>query len=216
VVLRCTLVDESGQVAGCSETDTALPALLLPGRALAAAVPVPVPAAPGTYEVTFHAASLVRGPLAGTDPRGLSLIVEGDGRRVARGCCTPMLEAVQAALVDAGRQQRLPDGYTDVTEGMFATAKRWIKRKLLGNFQRAYVDVLSRQQSVFNQQLLAALTELSECCATLDHAGHSTGGREVPQLVKELAGRLAETQRRCAMLEERLARLEAGLEQGVM
>jgi hypothetical protein len=33
--------------------------------------------------------------------------------------------------------------------------------------------------------------------------------------VKELAGRLAESQQRCASLEERLARLEAGLAQGV-
>jgi glycosyltransferase involved in cell wall biosynthesis len=222
VVLRCALLDDAGQVAGRSATDTALPALLLPGRALAAAVPVPVPAAPGTYVVTFQAASLFRGPLAATEAkgleakeRGMSLIVEGDGRRVARGCCAPMLEAVQAELVEARQQQRLPDGYTDVTAGLFASAKRWIKRKLLGNFQRAYVDVLSRQQSAFNQQLLAALTELAECCATLDHLGQTTGGHDLAQSVKELAGRLAESQQRCASLEERLARLEAGLAQGV-
>src|SRR5207244_2785670 len=45
-----------------------------------------------------------------------------------------------------------------------------IKRKLLGNFKHAYVDVLSRQQSAFNTQLLSAVRELAECCATLDHA----------------------------------------------
>jgi glycosyltransferase involved in cell wall biosynthesis len=222
VALRCALQDDAGRIASHSTTDTALPALLLPGRALAAAVPVPVPAAPGTYSVTFHAASLIRGPLAGTETKGseakehgLKLIVEGEGQRGTRGCCAPMLEAVQAGLVEARRQQRLPDGYTDVTAGLFATAKRWIKRKLLGNFQRAYVDVLSRQQSAFNQQLLAALTELAECCATLDHMGQSAGGHDLAHRVKELAERLAETQQRCAILEERLAQLEARLAQGV-
>ncbi len=45
-----------------------------------------------------------------------------------------------------------------------------IKRKLLGNFKQAYVDVLSRQQSACNARLLEAVQELTECCATLDHA----------------------------------------------
>jgi glycosyltransferase involved in cell wall biosynthesis len=211
VVLGCTIVDKNGQVCCRSGTETSLPALLLPGRALAAAVPVPVPTAPGTYQVSFQVASHLRGPLPGGEERGLSLVVEGDSRGAVRGCCTPMLDAVQKALVEAGQQQRLPDGYTDVTEGLFAGWKRWIKRKLLGNFKRAYVDVLSRQQSRFNQQLLVGLTELSECCATLDHAGQSAGGRELASLVKGLAERLAQTQQRCAALEERLAQVEAGL-----
>jgi hypothetical protein len=85
-------------------------------------------------------------------------------------CCGPALEAAQAALVEAERLRRLPDDYTDVTEGAFASLKRRIKRKLLGNFKHAYVDVLSRQQSACNAELLAAVRELSECCATLDHA----------------------------------------------
>jgi glycosyltransferase involved in cell wall biosynthesis len=218
VVLRCALLDEAGRLAGSSEADTTLPALLPPGRALAAAVPVPVPAARGTYRVTFHAASLVRGPLPwtgahglGARERGLSLVVEGEGRHVARGCCAPILDEVQRALVEAEGHQCLPDRYTDVTAGLFAVGKRWIKRKLLGNFQRAYVDVLSRQQSAFNRHLLAALTELAECCATLDHVGQGTDGKEMARRLKELTGRLAETQQRCATLEERLARLEASL-----
>jgi hypothetical protein len=91
-------------------------------------------------------------------------------RGTAAGCCGPALETAQAALVEAGRLQRLPDDYTDVTEGVFAGLKRRLKRKLLGNFKHAYVDVLSRQQSAFNRELLAAVRELAECCATLDHA----------------------------------------------
>src|SRR5262249_14318273 len=86
------------------------------------------------------------------------------------GCCGPALETVQGALVEADRLQRLPEDYTDVTEGTFAKLKRRIKRKLLGNFKHAYVDVLSRQQSAFNAQLLSGVRELAECCAPLDRA----------------------------------------------
>ncbi len=127
-----------------------------------------------------------------------------------------MIETLEKALVKLQRLQRLPDGYTDVTTGRFASLKRWIKRKLLGNFQRAYVDVLSRQQSAFNQEALAALSELAECCATLDSIwaakpksrAESTRPAESPKLVRELLEELAETRRWCATLEERIERLE--------
>src|SRR5439155_23658760 len=111
----------------------------------------------------------------------------------AEGCCGPALEAAQAVLVEADRLQRLPDDYTDVTEGAFASLKRQIKRKLLGNFKHAYVDVLSRQQSAFNAQLLAAVRELAECCATLDHA------------VRVLLERVAELERQPAPTTGRMA-----------
>jgi len=97
--------------------------------------------------------------------------------------------------VGGDRLQRLPDNYLDVTEGWFARGKRWIKRKLLGNFKHAYVDVLSRQQSAVNSQVVTALRELTECCATLDHAVRQlqeraedfrslSGGRQPPERVK--------------------------------
>jgi hypothetical protein len=133
--------------------------------------------------------------------------VEEQAGSPAAGCCAPLLDAVQAALAEAHHQRRLPDDYTDVTEGWFASGKRWLKRKVLGNFKRAYVDVLSRQQSAVNQALLTALQELAECCATLDHAGRSPAARD-------LAVALAESRRRCAELEERLARLEAVVREG--
>src|SRR5262249_31352808 len=96
------------------------------------------------------------------------------------------LDTVQAALVEASRLQTLPDDYTDVTEGLFAALKRRVKRKLLGNFKNAYVDVVSRQQSAFNRRLLDAVGELAECCATLDHAVRLLLGR-----VAELEGRVS-------------------------
>jgi hypothetical protein len=114
------------------------------------------------------------------------LLVRGEGALAEGGCCTAGLDTVQAALVEANRLQRLPDDYTDVTEGLLASWKRRVKRKLLGNFKHAYVDVLSRQQSGFNRQLLGAVQELAECCATLDHAVHVLLRR-----VAELEGRTA-------------------------
>ncbi len=85
-------------------------------------------------------------------------------------CTGPLLQAAQEALAQVEERRRLPDDYLDVTLGRFARLKRWIKSKLLGNFKRGYVDVLSRQQSQVNQQILIALQQLTECCATLDHA----------------------------------------------
>ena len=52
---------------------------------------------------------------------------------------------MHASLAEAAGRQELPDDYTDVTEGFLSSLKRRLKRKLLGNFKHAYVDVLSRQ-----------------------------------------------------------------------
>src|SRR5439155_5234380 len=105
---------------------------------------------------------------SGSPVSGMSLHVE-DRPRAAAGFA-PLLQEIRTCLVEASRLQRLPDDYIDITEGWLASWKRWIKRKLLGNFKHAYVDVLSRQQSRFNQRVLTALTELADYCATLEHA----------------------------------------------
>jgi hypothetical protein len=99
----------------------------------------------------------------------LRLLV-ADAEKTLTDSCAPLLETVASDLTEANRLQRLPEDYVDVSEGLLAGLKRRIKRKLLGNFKNAYVDVLSRQQSAFNRQVLTALQELAECCATLDHA----------------------------------------------
>jgi hypothetical protein len=65
---------------------------------------------------------------------------------------------------------QLPADYVDVTEGRLAPVKRLIKKKLLNNFKHAYVDVLSRQQSQVNGQVVLMIQQLAECCALLDHA----------------------------------------------
>jgi glycosyltransferase involved in cell wall biosynthesis len=223
-VVRCRVVDAAGQPWGPGGADTQLPGLLMPGRALSAAVRVPVPDRPGAYRVGLWAERADPAPAQGRQPSEswLPLFVEGGERPVAPGCCTSLLETVQAALAEADRTHRLPDDYTDVCQGLLASWKRRLKRKLLGNFKQAYVDVLSRQQSAFNRQVLTPLQELAECCAILDHACSrspaladdllkrvpTAGAGDVTALLKELLDQLAESRRRCAALEERLARLE--------
>jgi hypothetical protein len=223
VVVRCRVVEEAG--ATCvTPCETPLPGLLMPGRALAIAVRVPVPSTPGSYQIVLRAERAEAGsmevPLQTVEAR-VSLVVEAVGCSGPPRSCSPLLEAVQAALAPAERLQRLPDDYVDVTEGWLAGLKRRVKRKLLNNFKRAYVDVALRQQSAFNQHVLAALHELSEWCATLDHALHDPGvlaprSRDRSDARLEAVNeRLAESQRRCAALEERLARLETRLLQEV-
>jgi glycosyltransferase involved in cell wall biosynthesis len=216
-VLRCRVMDGAGNLVG-SSFETSLPGLLMPGRALAAAVPVPVPAEPGTYRVGIRVGAVAAWPEDDRTPEQeswLHLTVHPEQGGPASSCCAPLLDAARAALGEAEHCRRLPVDYTDVTEGFLASWKRRLKRKLLGNFKHAYVDVLSRQQSQFNQNVLASLHELAECCATLDHAASAVpsavpaAAEPLADLCRELGEQLAECRQRCATLEERLARLEA-------
>jgi glycosyltransferase involved in cell wall biosynthesis len=197
----------TGQVA-----ETPLPGMVIPGRAMSAVVALPVPLQPGTYRVVFEAVPAARPEWhrpefteerdrASVPREGnhLILVVERVASESVDSCCIPLLEAVEAALAEASHRQRLPDDYHDVTEGLLAAWKRRIKRKLLGNFKHAYVDVLSRQQSAFNQFIVTALQELVECCATLDHA----------RRLSPPTAPVEESTRNREELEERLARLEA-------
>jgi glycosyltransferase involved in cell wall biosynthesis len=208
LVIRGTVSDGAGRACG-EVADTPLPALLVPGQSLAAAVAVPVPDAAGVYRVALHAEREAGRSTFRTEAAGgsMNLIVEPAGTAAARGSCSPLLDLARAALAEAERFRRLPVDYHDVTEGRFARWKRWVKRKLLGNFKHAYVDVLSRQQSAFNQQVLSALAELAECCATLDHARAVAHSEEETAAILRHA--LVESHRRCRELEARVERLEA-------
>jgi glycosyltransferase involved in cell wall biosynthesis len=181
--LRATVHDHTGQIVGRPAGSVALPALLMPGRAVTASVPVAVPGVPGAYEVRFSACRVDGAGLC-TSPSVLPLEVTGGNAAGTRNSCLSILDEVQAVLVEANALQTLPDDYTDVTQGAFAGLKLRLKRKLLGNFKKAYVDVLSRQQSACNRQLMQAVQTLAECCGTLEHA------------LRQLAARVAALEQR--------------------
>jgi hypothetical protein len=83
-----------------------------------------------------------------------------------------------------------------------------VKRKLLYNFQHAYVNVLSRQQSAFNRQVLNALAEIGDAQAVLSHAARVGADRPAAE-GDALRRELADLRRRYARLARRLARLQA-------
>jgi glycosyltransferase involved in cell wall biosynthesis len=167
------VMDSKGRPLG-PRAESPLPGVLLPGQVLPAALAIAVPEQPGNYHVFLWCRS-ARKTSAEDAATEKPLVARMDlcvkaGRVRDDACCQPQLDAVQAALIEAERLRHLPDQYLDVTEGRLAPWKKLIKRKLLNNFKHAYVDVLSRQQSAFNQQLVAAVQQLTEACATLDHA----------------------------------------------
>jgi glycosyltransferase involved in cell wall biosynthesis len=167
-VLVAEVIEQaSGKLLGAlSRSD--LPALLAPGQSLPAGLAVALPATAGQYNIVLRAQC----PLAAEQRVRQNLVPLVAAGPTIIGSTGPFLETVQSALGEAHRLQRLPDDYLDVTEGRFARWKRWLKQKLLGNFKKAYVDVLSRQQSQVNQQLVTAVQQLAEYCAALEHAVH--------------------------------------------
>jgi O-antigen biosynthesis protein len=163
---------------------TPLPCLILPGQEVPVAIAVGLPSEKGSYHVDLYVAHAESGghgtsavdvsPRAGPPDAWLQLKVTAqpaeaeESRSPMTAGCVAGLQAAHKALAEAARRQQLPDDYLDVTEGLLAGWKRRLKRKLLGNFKHAYVDVLSRQQTRFNRLLLTALQELVEYLTVLN------------------------------------------------
>jgi hypothetical protein len=205
------VLDAAGNPVG-ADAVTPLPGMLLPGRPVAAVVRVSVPTNPGEYEVVMQCRRL-RGdgaaPEIKTETRPaptVRLIVAGAVAAVSPPVVPANLEpALRAALA----AQELPAAYTDVSEGRLARVKRWVKHKLLHNFKTAYVDVLSRQQSAFNRQVLAALAELGDGQSTLAHAVTTQSPRSAAPDGDDLRAELRRLRRQTRRLQRRLARIEA-------
>lgn len=158
----------TGKIAApCTYTD--LPGLVAPGRAIPAALLLAPPARSGAYDVMLWAES-DHGEAQCSSVQTVHLVVADALVRGDESCPADAVRQIQEALAEVHRLQRLPSDYIDVTEGRFARWKRWLKQKLLGNFKKAYVDVLSQQQSQVNQSLLLAVQRLADYCATLEHA----------------------------------------------
>ena len=171
-----------------------LAAVISPGASAPLTVLVPVPGQPGTYRILLWAEKAATGERLGPQAEvGLTVGYVTDDAPV---------EALRSALAPAEKLQRLPDDYVDVTTGRFAAVKRWLKQKLLNNFRRAYVDVLSRQQSAFNRHVVAALHELTEWITRLEQ---DRGRRSADD---NWRSRCVAAERHCVALEERVARLE--------
>jgi glycosyltransferase involved in cell wall biosynthesis len=165
---------------------TRLSGLLMPGKTQTVAVTVRVPGRPGEYLMRVWMGREFDKRTAAA--AGNAVLAVGDTESDA--CAATFLETAQQALVEIEQRRELPDDYLDVTCGRLARWKRWIKHKLLGNFKRGYVDVLSRQQSQVNSQILLSLQQLTECCATLDHVV-----RSLQERIDSLEDRLGRNER---------------------
>ncbi len=165
-VICCEIRGDAAGAIVAARTKSALPALLMPGNAQVVAVSVAVPSAAGAFRIRLCMES--RGRAGATVD--LPLLVAAGAERPAGACAAVFLDAVQETLPRAHQLTQLPADYVDVTEGRLAPVKRLIKQKLLNNFKHAYVDVLSRQQSQVNGQVVSMIQQLAECCALLDHA----------------------------------------------
>jgi glycosyltransferase involved in cell wall biosynthesis len=161
--LCCEIRNETAII---SQSQAPLPALLMPGQTQVAAMPVTLPAECGFYRLVFWMECMNKMSRKVEVP----LLVEPDRRENAASCASTFLDTVQETLPKTHAIEQLPVDYVDVTEGRFAPVKRMIKRKLLNNFKQSYVDVLSRQQSQVNGQVVLMIQQLAECCAMLDHA----------------------------------------------
>jgi hypothetical protein len=189
---------------------TALPDLLLPGRDQAAVVRVAVPTEPGEYHVRLGYRRLRPNgePAVGGEERPVSAVALTVTAEAQMTIPPPTVPAnLEPVLRAAASAQQLPDGYADVSEGWAASWKRWLKHKLLHNFRHAYVDVLSRQQSAFNRQVLNALMELADGQAALAHAADVRVPRPDDGL-GDLRAELRRLRRQNQRLRRRLSRVE--------
>lgn len=167
VEILTQILDDRRQPVGMP-VRTSLPEILLPGTTSLAAV-----GATGAEGGQYLLVRPVRGMPEDWEECGPDAIVPLGTKPGAAAQATflaPLLESVRRSLAEARTSAGLPDDYLDVTEGWFARAKRWLKKKLLGNFKTAYVDVLSRQQTQVNRRLVEAVQHLAEACTAMEHA----------------------------------------------
>jgi hypothetical protein len=117
----------------------------------------------------------------------------------------------QIALADGARMAQLPVGYREVSAGRLAWLKRWIKTRLLGGFQRGYVDVLSRQQSAMNRHLITAIAELGilteRLAAAKVHQTAEPSPGSMPD-IEQITAQLSDVRASIREMNSRLAELE--------
>jgi glycosyltransferase involved in cell wall biosynthesis len=181
-----------------AERTATLGELIVPGQQKVVLVPIDLPRRVGDFSLTLQFADQKNGVTVPLE------IVDGPAPGSAiDGGVGPILEAAQSALAEAYQRQTLPADYLDVTEGRFSRVKRWLKQKLLNNFKRAYVDVISTQQSEVNRRLVESVRQLTECCQALDQA--------VRQLQERVAESSQSRQPSIVETDEAEARIDRGV-----
>jgi len=163
LVLRGRAAD--GEIVG-DEWTVCLPAVIAPGDTVAVDVVIPALMQAGVFDLEAGLFTFTESG-AGKDWMGMVgtvRVVEGS-QPIADVASRPRSTKLKAALSRAGAVQSLPESYVDVSTGVASRVKRWAKQKLLHNFRAGYVDVLSRQQTRFNREVLRALDELAAASA---------------------------------------------------
>jgi glycosyltransferase involved in cell wall biosynthesis len=212
-VVRARVRDACGQPLAPAR-ETALPELLIPGETAVVVATLALPATPcaghAEFRVEPHAAP-------GTGAAATVAFTVAEEIAMNQHPAEALLAEARRLLADLPSPAALPTDYCDVTTGLGAPLKRWVKQKLLNNFRRAYVDVLARQQTEFNQRVLALLGCVMDGMAALTAPGSGTApagtdrvqdnGNLHAQLVRLRQARRRDRQR-LRRLEARLRRLE--------
>jgi hypothetical protein len=208
VTIHHDFTTPAGQPSAATAPPVPLPQHLPPKTQQIVVVPVDLPSHYGSYEVRFWAERA--GERISMGDACMELVVTADTAGIDAQSAEPFLIEAQKSLAAALAQRTLPDGYHDVTTGPLASLKRRIKAKLLNNFRRSYVDVLSHQQSEFNAAVLAALSQLADACAAIGQTPAAVPNElnQLPDLLRKSLRRQRRLERRLRALEERLGALE--------
>ncbi len=145
--------------------------MLQPGQSTVLPLPIAVPDLAGEYRIrVWCEREGAAGRIRVANDAMVTLIVSASESSAGAAPAGTFLDVVRRTLPRTHQNCVLPSDYVDVTEGMLAPVKRFIKKKVLHNFKHGYVDAVSRQQSKVNSDLLLMVQQLSECCAMLDQA----------------------------------------------
>ena len=167
-VICCEVDDGDGRNI-VARREHAIAEMLQPGQAIVLPIPIAQPSPVGRYRVRLWCERNGTEALISGEAN-IALVISVAGPAANETPAATFLDVVRRALPRAHQACVLPSDYIDVTEGVLAPVKRFIKKKVLHNFKHAYVDALSRQQSKVNSDLVLMVQQLSECCTMLDQA----------------------------------------------
>jgi glycosyltransferase involved in cell wall biosynthesis len=175
---------------------------LPPGGKALVYLPVPVPAVEGRYQVEIETLQNWPGQ---TLCQPLTLEVSQQPADVRFPRVVAAVADIRSRLAQLAAIRQLPDDYVDISHGLLARWKVWLKQKLLHNFRTAYVDVLAQQQSQVNDMILAILGQLVEVLQAHQPMPLAPGPAAA-RLLRRLWRKQQDLEKRLRRLERRLAR----------